>query len=71
MNQVTKIYYRKNCKFVNQVIKEAKYMLNNKQILEADNKIKAFWKIVENKTDKIVNSTFSIFRLSDILLYNS
>jgi hypothetical protein len=46
-----KIHYRKYCKILTQVIKEAKHMQNNKQILESNNKVKAVWKIVKKETE--------------------
>jgi hypothetical protein len=45
-------------------------MLKNKQILEADNKVK-IWEIVKNETHKMAGSTSSLFRLSDFLLHYS
>jgi hypothetical protein len=47
-----KIHYRKYCKILTQVIKEAKCMHYNKQILESNNKVKAVWKIVKKETGK-------------------
>jgi hypothetical protein len=47
-----KIHYRKYCKILTQVIKEAKHMHYNKQVLESNNKVKAVWKIVKNETGK-------------------
>jgi hypothetical protein len=44
-----KIPYRKYCKILTQVIKEAKHMHYNKKILESDNKVKAIQKIVKRK----------------------
>jgi hypothetical protein len=36
-----------------QVIKEAKCMQYNKQILDSDNEVKAVWKIVKKQTGKV------------------
>jgi hypothetical protein len=46
-----KIHYRKYCKILTKVIKEAEHMHYNKQILESDNKVKAVWKIVRKETE--------------------
>jgi hypothetical protein len=46
-----KIHYRKYCKILTEVIKEAKRMHHNKQILESD-KVKAIWKTVKKKAGK-------------------
>jgi superoxide dismutase len=47
-----KIHYRKYCKILTQVIKEAKHMHYNKQVLESNKKVKAVWKIVKKETGK-------------------
>jgi hypothetical protein len=47
-----KIHYRKYCKILTQVIKEAEHMHYNRQILESNNKVKAVWKIVKKETGK-------------------
>jgi hypothetical protein len=47
-----KIHHRKYCKILTQVIREAKRMHYNKQILESNNKAKAVWKIVKKETGK-------------------
>jgi hypothetical protein len=44
------IHYRKYCKILAQVIKEAKCMHYNKQTLGSNNKAKAEWKIVKKET---------------------
>jgi hypothetical protein len=51
-NQLMKIHYRKYCKILTQVIKEAKCMHYNKDILASNNKVKAVWKIVKKETGK-------------------
>jgi hypothetical protein len=51
-NQLLKKRYRKYCKILTQVNKEAKRMHFNKLIVESDNKIKTVWKIVEKETGK-------------------
>jgi hypothetical protein len=40
-----KIYCKKYCKILTHVIKEAKCIHYNQQVLESDNKLKAVWKI--------------------------
>jgi hypothetical protein len=52
-NQIMKIHYRKYCRILTQVIKEAKHMHYNKQLLELDNKVKVVWKIVKKETGKV------------------
>jgi hypothetical protein len=47
-----KIHYRKYCKTLTKVIKEAEHMHYNKQVLESDNKVKAVWKIVKKERGK-------------------
>jgi hypothetical protein len=47
-----KIHYRKYCNKLTQVIKKAKCMHYNRQILESKNKVKAVWKIVKKETGK-------------------
>jgi hypothetical protein len=46
------IHYWKYCKILAQVIKEAKCMHYNKQMLQPNNKVKAVWKIVKKETGK-------------------
>jgi hypothetical protein len=46
------IHYRKYCKILTQVIKEAKHMHYNTDILESNNKVKAVWKIMKKVTGK-------------------
>jgi hypothetical protein len=52
-NQIMKIHYRKYCRILTQIIKEAKRMHYNKQLLESDNKVKVVWKIVKKETVKV------------------
>jgi hypothetical protein len=47
-----KIQYRKYCKILTQVIKEAKHMHYNKHILESNNKVKGIWKTMKKETGK-------------------
>jgi hypothetical protein len=51
-NQLKKIHYRKYFKILTQVIKEAKRMHYNKEVLESNNKVKAVWKIVKKETEE-------------------
>jgi hypothetical protein len=52
-NQIMKIHYRKYCRILTQVIKEAKRLHYNKQLLESDNKVKVVWKILKKETGKV------------------
>jgi hypothetical protein len=49
-NPKLKQYYQSYCKLLSKVIKEAKILQYNKQILTSHNKIRTIWNIVKSKT---------------------
>jgi hypothetical protein len=65
-----KIHYRKYCKILTQVIKEAKHTHYNKQILESNNKLKAVWKIVKKETGKYSTEVTPSIKINDNAIQN-
>jgi hypothetical protein len=47
-----KIYYKKYCKILTQVIRKAKHIHYNKQISKSDNKVRTILKITKDKIGK-------------------
>jgi preprotein translocase subunit SecA len=69
MNQAMHIHSRKCCKILTQVIKEAKHMHYNKQIIELDNKVQMNRKIVKKERGNYCSSeeTLSVSINDDII----
>jgi hypothetical protein len=51
-NPKLKKYYKSYCKLLSKVIKEAKILHYNKEILTSHNKTRTIWNIVKSKTGK-------------------
>jgi hypothetical protein len=63
-----KIHYRKLCRILTQVIKEAECMHYTKQILESHNKVKAVWKTAEKETGKFsTEEVTSLMKINNII----
>jgi hypothetical protein len=50
---MTRAFYIKYCKIVNNVIKEAKKQHYSRLIVKSDNKIKTTWNIIKKETGKV------------------
>ena len=70
-NPKLKQYFKSYCRLLSKVIKEAKILQYNKQILTACNKTRTIWQIVKSKTGgKIKKEEISVLNINGKLIQN-
>jgi hypothetical protein len=53
------VYYKQYCKILAKVIKEAKRLMYNNQVINSGNKINMTWNIIKAETNRIKGHTSS------------
>jgi hypothetical protein len=65
------IYYKRYCKILSTVIKEAKKLYYKEVITKSKNKMQTTWNIIHNKTNKLTNKDdFKSLRIKDHVTHN-
>jgi hypothetical protein len=64
-----KSHYRKYCRILTQVVKEAKCMPYSTHILGSD-KVKAVWKIVKKERRKVCTKVTTSIKINDNVIQN-
>jgi hypothetical protein len=58
-----KLYYKQYCKILAQVIKEAKRLMYNNQVINSANKTKTTWNIIKKETNRVKGHTYSKIKI--------